>query len=70
VFASRVGGAGAGTLSLAHAGRGAVIAGVHAVFLVAAPLALVALLATLALKEVPLQGPDSTITVKPLTAKG
>src|SRR5690349_23469219 len=34
VFASRVGGAGAGTLSLAHAGRSDVIAGVHAVFLV------------------------------------
>jgi MFS family permease len=70
VFASRVGGAGAGTLTLAHAGRSQVIAGVHAVFLVAAPLALIALLTVLALKEVPLQGPDRPMTVKPLTAKG
>jgi EmrB/QacA subfamily drug resistance transporter len=58
VFASRVGGAGAGTLALAHAGRSDVIAGVHAVFLLAAPLALIALLAVLALREVPLRGPD------------
>jgi EmrB/QacA subfamily drug resistance transporter len=58
VFASRVGQAGAGTLALAHGGRSEVIAGVHAVFLVAAPLALIALLIVLALKEVPLRGPD------------
>ncbi|MGN6869946.1 MAG: MDR family MFS transporter [Solirubrobacteraceae bacterium] len=58
VFASRVGQAGTGTLSLAHAGRSDVIAGVHAVFLVAAPLALIALLTVLALREVPLRGPD------------
>jgi EmrB/QacA subfamily drug resistance transporter len=58
VFASRVGQAGAGTLALAHAGRSEVIAGVHAVFLVAAPLALIALLTVLALTEVPLRGPD------------
>jgi EmrB/QacA subfamily drug resistance transporter len=58
VFASRVGGAGTGTLALAHAGRSDVIAGVHAVFLVAAPLALIALLVVLAIREVPLRGPD------------
>jgi MFS family permease len=58
VFASRVGQAGAGTLALAHAGRSDVIAGAHAVFLLAAPLALLALLAVLALREVPLRGPD------------
>jgi len=59
VFAARVGHAGAGTLALAHAGRTDVIAGVHAVFLVTAPFALAALLAVLAIKEVPLRGPDS-----------
>ncbi|HEY1520393.1 MAG TPA: MDR family MFS transporter [Solirubrobacteraceae bacterium] len=58
VFASRVGQAGAGTLALAHAGRTDVIAGVHAVFLLAAPLALIALVTVLALEEVPLRGPD------------
>jgi EmrB/QacA subfamily drug resistance transporter len=59
VFASRVGRAGTGTLALAHVGRSEVIAGVHAVFLVAAPLALIALVTVLALREVPLQGPQS-----------
>jgi EmrB/QacA subfamily drug resistance transporter len=59
VFAARAGHAGTGTLTLAHAGRTEVIAGVHAVFLVAAPLALLALVAVVALKEVPLRGPDS-----------
>jgi MFS family permease len=58
VFASRVGQAGAGTLALAHGGRTEVIAGVHAVFLLAAPLALIALVTVLALEEVPLRGPD------------
>jgi MFS family permease len=58
VFASRVGSAGTGTLALAHGGRSDVIAGVHVVFLVAAPLALLALVSVLLLKEVPLQGPD------------
>jgi EmrB/QacA subfamily drug resistance transporter len=58
VFASRVGQAGTGTLALAHAGRSDVIAGVHAVFLLAAPLALIALVTVLALREVPLRGPD------------
>jgi EmrB/QacA subfamily drug resistance transporter len=57
VFASRVGHAGAGTLALAHAGRLHVISAVHIVFLTAAPVALVALLVVLALKEVPLRGP-------------
>jgi EmrB/QacA subfamily drug resistance transporter len=60
VFASRVGRAGTGTLALAHAGRSDVIAGVHAVFLLAAPLALIALVTVLALREVPLRGPDRT----------
>jgi EmrB/QacA subfamily drug resistance transporter len=58
VFAARVGQAGSGTLALAHAGRLEVISGVHTVFLAAAPLALIALVAVLALKEVPLQGPS------------
>ena len=58
VFAARVGQSGGGTLALGHAGRSGVIAGVHTVFLVAAPLALAALLAVLALREVPLRGPD------------
>jgi MFS family permease len=59
VFAARVGHAGTGTLTLHHAGRIAVISGVHTVFLLAAPIALVALLAVLALKEVPLRGPGN-----------
>jgi EmrB/QacA subfamily drug resistance transporter len=58
VFASRVGQAGAGSLALAHAGRSEVIAGVHAVYLVAAPLGLLALATVLAIREVPLRGPD------------
>jgi len=58
VFAAQVGQAGSGTLALARAGRLEVIDGVHSVFLTAAPLALIALLAVLALKEVPLQGPS------------
>jgi EmrB/QacA subfamily drug resistance transporter len=57
VFASRVGHAGTGTLVLAHAGRLAVISGIHTVFLVTAPVALIALVVVLALKEVPLRGP-------------
>ena len=59
VFAARAGQAGSGTLRLGHDGRLDVIAGVHAVFLVAAPIALIALLAVLALKEVPLKGAGS-----------
>jgi predicted MFS family arabinose efflux permease len=58
VFASQVGHTGTGTLALAHAGRLDVISGVHTVFLVTAPVALVALVAVLALKEVPLRGPS------------
>jgi MFS family permease len=57
VFASRIGHAGSGTLALAHAGRLDVISGLHTVFLAAAPIALLALVAVLALKEVPLRGP-------------
>jgi MFS family permease len=57
LFASRVGHAGAGTLALAHAGRLHVISGVHLVFLATAPVAVIALAAVLALKEVPLRGP-------------
>jgi EmrB/QacA subfamily drug resistance transporter len=59
VFAASVGHAGTGTLALAHAGRVEVIAGVHTVFLVAAPFALAALLAVLAIREVPLRGPET-----------
>jgi predicted MFS family arabinose efflux permease len=58
VFASRVGHAGTGTLALAHAGRIHVVSGVHDVFLVTAPTALVALVVVLALREVPLRGPS------------
>ncbi len=58
VFASQVGHAGSGTLALAHAGRAEVISGVHIVFLAAAPVALVALVAVLALEAVPLRGPS------------
>jgi EmrB/QacA subfamily drug resistance transporter len=74
VFAARVGHAGSGSLVLAHTGRSEVIAGVHSVFLVTAPLALIALLAVLALKEVPLRGPErparSVAPSSPATAKG
>jgi MFS family permease len=79
VFAAYVGGTGTGTLSLAHAGRADVIDGVHAVFLVAVPLALAALLTVLALREVPLRGPagpprttaagDATAGGSPATAQ-
>jgi hypothetical protein len=58
VFASRVGHSGTGTLALAHAGRLHVISGVHAVFIATAPLALLALVVVLALKEVPLRAPS------------
>jgi MFS family permease len=58
VFASRVGHAGTGTLALAHAGRVHVVSGVHDVFLVTAPIALVALVIVLAIEEVPLRGPN------------
>src|SRR5579884_3751656 len=47
VFASHV----------AHVGRLEVISGVHTVFLVTAPIALIALAAVLALRELPLRGP-------------
>ena len=57
VFAAEVRHAGTGTLTLAHTGRAEVITGVHTVFLATAPVALLALLAVLALKEVPLRGP-------------
>jgi EmrB/QacA subfamily drug resistance transporter len=57
IFAVRVGQAGSGTLALAHVGRTEVISGVHIVFLAAAPIAVAALLAVLALEEVPLRGP-------------
>jgi EmrB/QacA subfamily drug resistance transporter len=59
VFASRAGHAGTGTLALAHAGRLDVISAVHTVFLATAPVALIALLVVLALKEVPLRGPNA-----------
>ena len=61
VFTSQVGHAGGGTLALAHAGRAEVISGVHIVFLAAAPVALVALVAVLALEEVPLRGPAARL---------
>ncbi|MGH2894524.1 MAG: hypothetical protein ACRDPM_14855, partial [Solirubrobacteraceae bacterium] len=46
------------TLALAHGGRVDVISGVHIVFLAAASIALLALVAVLALREVPLRGPS------------
>ena len=56
IFAGRVGTAGTGTIAVGPAGRGDVISGVHTVFLVTAPIALLALLAVTAIKEVPLRG--------------
>jgi len=56
IFAARVGTAGTGTIAVGSAGRADVIAGVHTVFLVTAPIALLALLAVIAIKEVPLRG--------------
>jgi EmrB/QacA subfamily drug resistance transporter len=58
IFAARVGTAGTGTIAVGRAGRAYVIDGVHTVFLVTAPIALLALLAVIAIKEVPLQGTD------------
>jgi EmrB/QacA subfamily drug resistance transporter len=57
VFASHIGHTGTGTLALARAGRLDVISAVHTVFLVTAPVALLAFVIVLALKEVPLRGP-------------
>jgi MFS family permease len=56
IFAARLGTAGTGTLSVSSAGRADVIDGVHTVFLVTAPLALLAMVAVIAIKEVPLRG--------------
>jgi len=56
IFAARVGTAGTGTIAIGAAGRDDVISGVHAVFLVTAPIALLALLAVIAIKQVPLRG--------------
>jgi EmrB/QacA subfamily drug resistance transporter len=55
VFAARTGGA--GTNATAPIARADVIDAVQTVFVVAAPIAAIALLVVLALKEVPLQGP-------------
>jgi EmrB/QacA subfamily drug resistance transporter len=54
IFAARVGSAGTRTIAVGPAGRGDVISGAHTVFLVTAPIALLALLAVIAIKEVPL----------------
>jgi len=56
IFAARVGTAGTGTIAVKAAGRADVIGGVHIVFLVTAPIALLALLAVIAIKEIPLRG--------------
>ena len=56
IFAARVGTAGTGTIAVGAAGREDVIGGAHTVFLVTAPIALLALLAVIAIKEVPLRG--------------
>jgi len=58
IFAARVGTAGTGTIAVGAAGRGDVISAVHTVFLVTTPIALLALLAVIAIKEVPLRGAD------------
>jgi MFS family permease len=56
VFAARVGTSGdAGTVALGPVARADVIDGIQTVFTVAAPIALIALLVVLRLKEVPLQ---------------
>ncbi len=55
IFAARVGTAGTGTIAVGAVGRADVITGVHTVFLVTAPIALLALLAVIAIKEVPLR---------------
>jgi hypothetical protein len=47
---------GSGTIAVGRAGRAAVIDGVHTVFLVTTPIALLALIAVIAIKEVPLRG--------------
>jgi len=66
IFAARLGTVGNGTIAVGRAGRAAVIDGVHTVFLVTAPIALLALLAVIAINEVPLRGarkppqPDAT----------
>jgi EmrB/QacA subfamily drug resistance transporter len=56
IFADRIGAAGTGTIAVGPAGRADVISGAHTVFLVTAPIALLALLAVIAIKEVPLRG--------------
>jgi EmrB/QacA subfamily drug resistance transporter len=60
VFAAQVGASAgvAGPVALGSASRGDVIAGVQAVFVVAAPIALLALLVVSRLREVPLQTSD------------
>jgi MFS family permease len=60
VFAAQVGASAgvAGPVALGSASRGDVIAGVQAVFVVAAPIALLALLVVSRLREVPLQTGD------------
>jgi EmrB/QacA subfamily drug resistance transporter len=59
LFAAQVAHAGTGTLALTQTGRAEVISGVQNVFLATAPIALVALVAVLAIKEVPLRGPGT-----------
>ena len=56
IFAAQVGTTGTGTITVGAAGRADVISGVHTVFLVTAPIALPALVAVVAIKEVPLRG--------------
>ena len=55
VFAARVGTTAGGLSTLGATGRADIIDGIQTVFLVAAPIAAIALLITLLLKEVPLQ---------------
>jgi EmrB/QacA subfamily drug resistance transporter len=57
IFATRLGTVGSETIAVGRAGRADVIDGVHTVFLVTAPFALLALLAVIGIKEVPLRGP-------------
>jgi EmrB/QacA subfamily drug resistance transporter len=68
VFAARTGGA--GTDATAPIARADVIDAVQTVFVVAAPIAAIALLVVLALKEVPLQGPGERPAPAPRGATG
>jgi EmrB/QacA subfamily drug resistance transporter len=69
VFAARTGTTGAaGTIALGPGARADVIDGIQAVFLVALPIAVLALLVVMRIEEVPLRGPGDG--AEPARAKG